>query len=223
MAQATDMPRNETGIDTALGILKQQFGERFQTGGAIREQHGHTTTWIRNQAPDAVVFARSTDDVAAVVKVCAAHKVPVIAFGTGTSLEGHVNAPAGGVSIDVTQMDAVVEVNAGDLDCRVQPGVTRDALNTLLRDQGLFFPIDPGANASLGGMTATRASGTNAVRYGTMKDNVIALEAVMADGEVIRTAQRARKSSAGYDMTRLLVGSEGTLGFFKRIGHHKRK
>ena len=148
MAQATDMPRNETGIDTALGILKQQFGERFQTGDAIREQHGHTTTWIRNQAPDAVVFARSTDDVAAVVKVCAAHKVPVIAFGTGTSLEGHVNAPAGGVSIDVTQMDAVVEVNAGDLDCRVQPGVTREALNTHLRDQGLFFPIDPGANAS---------------------------------------------------------------------------
>ena len=217
MVQAIDLPRNEAGIATVLGVLKQQFGERFQTGAAIREQHGHTTTWIKNQMPDAVVFAQSTQEVSDIVKVCAAHKVPIIAFGTGTSLEGQVNAPAGGVSVDLTQMDKVLAVNAGDLDCRVQPGVTREALNTHLRDQGLFFPIDPGANASLGGMTATRASGTNAVRYGTMKDNVLSVEAVMADGSVIRTASRARKSSAGYDLTRLMVGSEGTLGLITEI------
>ena len=217
MVQATEMPRNEAGIATALGVLKQQFGERLQTGNAIREQHGHTTTWIKNQMPDAVVFAQSTEEVSQIVKTCAAHKVPVIAFGTGTSLEGQVNAPAGGISVDLSQMDKVLAVNAGDLDCRVQPGVTRQALNTHLRNQGLFFPIDPGANASLGGMTATRASGTNAVRYGTMKGNVLSVEAVMADGSIIRTASRARKSSAGYDLTRLMVGSEGTLGLITEI------
>jgi D-lactate dehydrogenase (cytochrome) len=217
VVQATDLPRNDAGIATALGVLKQQFGERFQTGNAIREQHGHTTTWIKNQMPDAVVFARSTAEVSEIVKTCAAHKVPIIAFGTGTSLEGQVNAPAGGISVDLSQMDKVLAVNVGDLDCRVQPGVSREALNTHLRDQGLFFPIDPGANASLGGMTATRASGTNAVRYGTMKDNVLSVEAVMPDGKIIRTASRARKSSAGYDLTRLMVGSEGTLGLITEI------
>ncbi|MEO0501760.1 MAG: FAD-linked oxidase C-terminal domain-containing protein [Pseudomonadota bacterium] len=217
MAQAIDLPRNEDGIATALGILKQRFGDRFQTGQAIRDQHAHTTTWIRPQAPDAVVFPASTQEVSEIVKVCATHEVPIIAFGTGTSLEGHVNAPAGGVSVDMSRMDKIIAVNAEDLDCVVQPGVTREDLNTYLRDRGLFFPIDPGANASLGGMTATRASGTNAVRYGTMKDNVLSLEAVMADGRVIRTAQRAKKTSAGYDMTRLLVGSEGTLGLITEI------
>ncbi len=217
MADGGALMRNEDGIAAALGVLKQQFGERFQTGHAIREQHGHTTTWIENQLPDGVVFAQSTQEVAEIVKVCATHRVPIIAFGTGTSLEGHINAPIGGISIDVSQMDKVLEVNAGDLDCRVQPGVTREALNTYLRDQGLFFPIDPGANASLGGMTATRASGTNAVRYGTMKDNVINVEAVMADGSIIRTARRAKKTSAGYDLTRLMVGSEGTLGIITEI------
>ncbi len=217
MVQAAALQRNESGIETAVGVLKQRFGDRLQTGAAIREQHGHTTTWIENQSPDAVVFPHSTEEVANIVKVCAAHKVPVIPFGTGTSLEGHVNAPAGGISVDLSQMDKILAVNVGDLDCVVQPGVTRADLNTHLRDQGLFFPIDPGANASLGGMAATRASGTNAVRYGTMKDNVLSLEAVMPDGQVIRTGHRARKSSAGYDLTRLLIGAEGTLGIITEI------
>ncbi|AUQ63656.1 FAD-binding oxidoreductase [Phaeobacter inhibens] len=217
MVQATTLPRNEAGINAAIDVLKQRFGEQLQTGQAIREQHGHTTTWITNQPPDAVLFPTSTDEVAEIVRTCADYGVPVIPYGTGTSLEGHVNAPAGGICVDMMRMDKILAVHAEDLDVVVQPGVTREQLNTYLRDQGLFFPIDPGANASLGGMAATRASGTNAVRYGTMKDNVLALEAVMADGGVIRTAQRAKKSSAGYDMTRLLVGSEGTLGLITEL------
>ncbi|WP_171167027.1 FAD-binding oxidoreductase [Ruegeria sp. HKCCA0370] len=217
MMQATALPRNETGIETVIGVLKQRFGDRLQTGAAIREQHGHTTTWIENQSPDAVVFPHTTQDVSEIVKTCAAHRVPVIPFGTGTSLEGHVNAPAGGISVDLMQMDKVLAVHAEDLDCVVQPGVTREALNTHLRDQGLFFPIDPGANASLGGMAATRASGTNAVRYGTMRDNVLSLEAVMPDGQIIRTGHRAKKSSAGYDLARLLIGAEGTLGIITEL------
>lgn len=217
MVQATSLPRNEAGIAAAIETLTQQFGDRLQTGQSIREQHGHTTTWITNQAPDAVIFPETAEEVSEIVKVCAEYGVPVIPFGTGTSLEGHVNAPAGGICIDLMRMDKILAVHPEDLDVVVQPGVTREQLNTYLRDQGLFFPIDPGANASLGGMAATRASGTNAVRYGTMKDNVLALEAVMADGGVIRTAQRAKKSSAGYDLTRLLVGSEGTLGLITEL------
>ena len=217
MTKIADLPRNEVGITAALDELQQAFGDNLLTGQAIREQHGHTTTWIDTQAPDAVVMARSTEEVAQAVRICAAHRLPVIPFGTGTSLEGHVNAPAGGVCIDVMQMDRVLEVNAGDLDCRVQPGVTREALNEDLRATGLFFPIDPGANASLGGMAATRASGTTAVRYGTMRNNVLGMQVVLADGRVIRTGSRARKSSAGYDMTGLFVGSEGTLGLITEL------
>ncbi len=171
------------GLAKALGVLKQRFGEQFTDGKSLREQHSHTTTYLPSQLPDAVIFASSTGDVQDAVRVCAEYKVPVIAFGTGTSLEGGVNAPYGGISIDVSRMDKVLHVNTEDLDCVVQAGCTREALNTHIRDTGLFFPIDPGANASLGGMAATRASGTNAVRYGTMKDNVINVTAVMPNGE----------------------------------------
>ena len=209
--------RNESGIAAALGILKQRFGERFQTGQAIREQHGHTTTYIPTQAPDGVAFPHSAGEVQEIVKACAEHRVPVVAFGTGTSLEGHVNAPGGGIAVDMMQMNRIVSVNPEDLDCTIEPGVTREDLNTHLRDTGLFFPIDPGANASLGGMAATRASGTNAVRYGTMRENVLSLSAVMADGRLSTTARRAKKSSAGYDLTRLLIGSEGTLGIITSL------
>jgi FAD/FMN-containing dehydrogenases len=209
--------RNEAGIATAIAILKQRFGERAQTGEAIRAQHAHTTTYIPAQLPDAVIFAETAEEVQAIVRVCAVHRVPIVPFGTGTSLEGHVNAPSGGISIDLARMNRILAVNPEDLDCTVEPGVTREQLNTYLRDTGLFFPIDPGANASIGGMTATRASGTNAVRYGTMRENVVSVTAVTANGEEIRTARRARKSSAGYDLTRLFVGSEGTLGVITSI------
>jgi len=209
--------RNEKGIAGVLPLLAARFGERFQTGEAIRSQHAHTTTYIPAQLPDGVVFVGSAEDVQAVVALCADHAVPVIPFGTGSSLEGQVNAPNGGISIDFSNMKRVLEVNAEDLDCTVEPGITREELNTYLRDTGLFFPIDPGANASIGGMASTRASGTNAVRYGTMKDNVLAVTAVTATGEEIRTAHRARKSSAGYDLTRLFVGAEGTLGVLTSV------
>jgi D-lactate dehydrogenase (cytochrome) len=217
LADLVAVHRNEQGISDALGILKQRFGERFQTNEDIRRVHSHTTTYIPSQLPDGVAFPDSREEVEEIVKVCAEHRVPVIPFGIGSSLEGHVNAPGGGISIDTSRMNRIVAVNADDLDCTVEAGVTREQLNTYLRDTGLFFPIDPGANATLGGMTATRASGTNAVRYGTMRENVLALTAVMADGRSITTAGRAKKTSAGYDLTRLLVGSEGTLGVITSV------
>src|SRR3981081_2499024 len=221
MASVTEnRARSQTrsgAVAAVIAELAAQFGNRLVTSTAVREQHANTTTWVENEPADAVVFPQTTQDVQQVVRICAAHGVPVIAFGTGTSLEGQVNAPQGGVCIDMRDMNRVLAVHAEDLDCVVEPGITRKALNEHLRDQGLFFPIDPGADASVGGMAATRCSGTNAVRYGTMKDNVLALKAVLANGEVITTARRAKKSSAGYDLTRLLVGSEGTLGVITEL------
>ena len=201
----------------AIERLKPVFGDRLSTAQIVREQHGQDLTWHKGMPPDAVVFVHSTEEVQAVVKVCAELKVPMIAYGTGTSLEGHVTALHGGITVSFRDMNQILEVNASDLDCRVQAGVPRKTLNTHLRDQGLFFPIDPGADASIGGMTATRASGTNAVRYGTMRENVLGLTVVLADGSVIRTGGRAKKSSAGYDLTRLMVGSEGTLGIITEV------
>ena len=204
-------------VAAVLSGLAARFGNRVVTSKAVREQHANTTTWLPNQPPDAVVFPHSTEEVQDIVRLCARHRVPVIPYGTGTSLEGHVNAPFGGVSIDLREMNRVLAVHAEDLDCVVEPGITRKQLNEHLRDQGLFFPLDPGADASLGGMAATRCSGTNAVRYGTMKDVVLSLKVVLANGEVMTTSRRARKSSAGYDLTRLIVGSEGTLGVITEL------
>ncbi len=204
-------------VDAVRQGLAAMVGNRLVTSLAVRQQHANTLTWIDNQAPDMVVYPESTEEISAIVKLCAAHNVPVVPFGTGTSFEGHVNAPFGGVSIDTSMMKGIIAVHAEDLDCVIQPGVTRKMLNEHLRDVGLFFPIDPGADASLGGMTATRASGTNAVRYGTMKDNVLALKVVLPNGDVMTTSRRAKKSSAGYDLTRLFVGSEGTLGLITEI------
>ncbi|MCA1367543.1 FAD-binding protein [Bradyrhizobium sp. BRP14] len=209
--------RNESGIAAVKTLLAARFADRFQTGAAIRAQHANTTTYIPAQLPDAVVFPENAAEVREIVELASTHRVPLIAFGAGSSLEGHVNAPHGGISVDMMRMNRVLAVNAEDLDCTVEPGVTREELNTYLRDTGLFFPIDPGANASIGGMTSTRASGTNAVRYGTMKENVLAVTAVVAGGREIRTAHRSRKSSAGYDLTRLFVGAEGTLGIITSV------
>ena len=195
--------------------LAAKFGNRVVTSQAVREQHANTTTWIENQPPDAVVFPQTTEDVQDAVRICAAHRVPVIAFGTGTSLEGHVNAPYGGVSIDFRDMNRVLAVNSQDLDCVVEPGITRKQLNEHLRDQGLFFPLDPGADASLGGMAATRCSGTNAVRYGTMKDNVLALKVVLPNGELMTTGA-ARQEVVGRLRSH---AADGRLGRHARRDH----
>ena len=197
--------------------LQARFGERFSTAAAVREQHGRDESPFPVTPPEAVVFCESTEEVAAVVRWAHEHAVPVIPYGTGSSLEGHLLAVQGGLSVDVSRMASIVRINAEDLTVTVQAGVTREQLNRELRDQGLFFPIDPGANASLGGMSATRASGTNAVRYGTMRENVLGLTVVTPRGEVLKTGTRAKKSSAGYDLTRLFVGSEGTLGVITEV------
>jgi D-lactate dehydrogenase (cytochrome) len=200
-----------------LDALRARFADRLSTALAVREQHGRDESPFDVRPPDAVVFCETTEDVSAAVALANRHAVPVIPFGIGSSLEGHLLAVQGGISIDLSRMNRVLRVNAEDLTVTVEPGVTREQLNREIRDTGLFFPIDPGANASLGGMAATRASGTNAVRYGTMRENVLGLTVVTASGEVIHTGTRAKKSSAGYDLTRLMVGSEGTLGVMTEI------
>ena len=213
----TESDYSKESIKLCVNKIKDEFGQQFSNSKSILEQHTHTMTIHESELPDGVVFVETKEDVQKVVKICSEYKCPIIPFGVGSSFEGHINAPYGGISIDMNNMNKIINVYQEDLLVVVQPGVTREQLNTHLRDTGLFFPIDPGANASIGGMTATRASGTNAVRYGTMKDNVIALEVVTPDGQIIKTANKARKSSAGYDLTRLMVGSEGTLGIATEI------
>jgi len=226
IADATETPQpsllNQSSLSRpdyaeAIAALQAKFGEQLSINATVREQHGHTMTWLTNQPPDAVLTVRDKQHVATAVAICNQFKMPVIAFGIGSSLEGQLNAPYGGLCIDMHAMDAILHVDNEDLTVTVQPGVTREQLNHYLRDTGLFFPIDPGANASIGGMVATRASGTNAVRYGTMKDVVLALEVVTATGEIVRTGTRAKKSAAGYDLTRLMIGSEGTLGIVTEV------
>jgi D-lactate dehydrogenase (cytochrome) len=216
IAEAPERATDE-GRDAVYAALAAQFGDRFSRSEALRAQHANTLTWLKTQPPDAVLFALTEQEVAESVALCASAGVPIIPFGAGTSLEGHLNAPYGGLSLDLSRMKRVIAVHEGDLDCVVEPGVTRKEINEHLRDRGLFFPVDPGADATLGGMAATRASGTNAVRYGTMRDAVLGLRVVLADGSAISTGSRARKSAAGYDLTHLLIGSEGTLGIITEL------
>ena len=204
-------------IESAIEALKPLLGERLSTATAVRDQHGQNESHFAPAPPDAVAFPETTEEVSAILRACDEHLCPVVAWGTGTALEAQHLATQGGISLDMSRMAKVLEVNPEDLNVVVQPGITREALNAELRVTGLFFPIDPGADASIGGMAATRASGTTAVRYGTMRENVLALEAVMADGTVIRTGTKARKSSSGYDLTHLLIGSEGTLGILTEL------
>ncbi len=211
------MPVSAPSIDQAVDALKQLLGPRANDSASVREHHSHGESYHTPAAPDIVCFPHTTDEAAAIVKISAAHRVPVVAFGAGTSLEGHVNAIRGGISIDLREMNRIVSVSVEDLDASVEAGVTRLQLNKALNKTGLTFPVDPGADATIGGMTATRASGTTAVRYGTMRENVLGLTVVLADGRVIHTGTRARKSSAGYDLTRLFVGSEGTLGIITEV------
>jgi D-lactate dehydrogenase (cytochrome) len=217
MVAASRKPAFGAGFPAAHAELMALFGDRLSVSQAIREQHANTTTWVAGAPPDAVAFPRSADEAQHAVHICARHGVPIIAFGAGTSFEGHVNAPLGGLCVDLREMNHLIEVHAADFDCIVEPGVTRKRLNEMLRDQGLFFPVDPGADASIGGMASTRASGTTAVRYGTMKDNVLAMKIVLPNGDLVATSRRARKSSAGYDLTRLFVGAEGTLGIITEL------
>jgi len=219
MHAPTEQRARPSDVDVAAIVarLTQEFSGRAVTSKAIREQHGHGEGMADAALPDVVVFPHTNEEVAAIVRLCHAARIPVIAFGIGTSLEGHVAALYGGVCIDLSQMNHVLDVNVADLDCRVQAGVTREQVNAELKGTGLFFPIDPGANATIGGMASTRASGTNAVRYGTMRENVLGLTVITPDGRIVRTGGRARKSSAGYDLTRLFVGSEGTLGIITEV------
>ena len=204
-------------IERTISDLAATLGNRLVTSTAVRQEHCNTKSWVTGQPPDAVTYPQSTDDVQTIVRICTAHRAPIIPFGAGTSFEGQVNAPLGGVVIDFRDMNRILAINPEDLDCVVEPGVTRAQLNERVRDRHLFFPVDPAAIATLGGMAAMRASGTNTIRYGTMRENVLAMKAVLANGQVIQTSRRAKKSASGYDLTRLLIGSEGTLGIITEL------
>jgi D-lactate dehydrogenase (cytochrome) len=204
-------------VDAVIAAAREFLGERLSTAQAVREQHGRGEDQTPPTLPDAVAFAETAEEVSRLLALCHAHGVPVTPFGAGTSLEGHVNPVRGGITLDLSRMTRILEVSPEDMDCLIEPGVTRHQLNDFLRDQGLFFPVDPGSHCTIGGMCATRASGTNAVRYGTIRDNVLGLQVALADGRVIETGGRARKAANGYDLTRLMIGSEGTLGVITRI------